>query len=254
MKPLNDKTVLVTGASGDIGYEIVRAIGALGGNVIAQWGNNLDRAISATAHIPAERKLLIHSDFSEEGSADRLWEEAVAWRGRVDVFVNNAAVMPEAGFDEPDHIWDEALSLALGVNVVQPMKLLNRAVNHFSRLGGGIIVTMSSWSSQRGSGNSRLAAYAASKAATATATKTIARAYARENILAYCIAPGPVDTRMTHQSALSQGGLDEVRESLTIGDLVPPKELAEIVCFLARGSARHLTGATLDVNGATYIR
>ena len=53
---------------------------------------------------------------------------------------------------------------------------------------------------------------------------------------------------------MSQGGLDAVSQSLAIGELVAPAEIGSIVGFLASGSARHLTGATLDVNGATYIR
>ena len=127
-------------------------------------------------------------------------------------------------------------------------------MNHYLEAGGGIIVTLSSWAAQRGSDNPKLMAYAASKAATAAATKTIARSYAKDNVLAYCIAPGPVDTEMTRRSALNQGGIDNVLASLSMGQIVPPEEIAGIVCFLASGVARHMTGATLDVNGATYIR
>ncbi len=254
MTRLDDKTILVTGASGGIGSEIARLMGRRGANVIAQWGRNQDGAALATADIPDDRKLLIGADFSEPGAVGPLWNEALAWKGRIDVVVNNAAVMPEAGIDDTAADWDEAWDLALTVNVIQPTKLLRSAVKHYLAGDGGIIVTLSSWAAQRGSGNPKLAAYSASKAAMAAATKTIARSYARDNVLAYCIAPGPVDTEMTHRSVRNQGGMDKVLAGLSIGEIVPPVEVAEIACFLSSGAARHLTGATLDVNGATYIR
>lgn len=113
---------------------------------------------------------------------------------------------------------------------------------------------MSSWAAQRGSGNPKLAAYAASKASLAAVTKTMARAHAREGVLAYCIAPGPVYTDMTVRSAENQGGLEAVAAALVMGEMVPPAEVAELVTVLATGTHRHLSGATLDVTGASYIR
>ncbi len=254
MSNLEGQTILVTGASGGIGREIAKLVGKLGANVIAQWGNNLEGAREATADIPDDRKLLVQADFSSSDGADSLWEQAAMWRGRVNVLVNNAAIMPEAGIESSEPEWDDVWNRALTINVIQPAKLMKRAVNHYLEHGGGVIVSLSSWAAQRGSGNPRLLAYAASKAATAAATKTIARSYAKDNILAYCVAPGTVDTEMTRRSAPNQGGLEKVRAALSTGELVPPREVAEVVCFLAGGVARHLTGATLDVNGATYIR
>lgn len=251
---LENKTVLLTGASGGIGRETVRVLGAAGANVIAHWSRNQDAVAEAARHIPPERLLLVQADFTEPHGADDLWRQAIAWRGTVDVLVNNAGVMLEAGFDDKVELWDRAWETTFLVNVVHPIKLMRLAVNHFRSRGGGVLITMSSWSAQRGSGNPNLTAYAAAKAAVAAATKTIARTFARDNVLAYCVSPGPVDTDMTHRSALNQGGLESVLAGLAMGELVPPKEIAELVAFLATGASRHLTGATLDVNGATYIR
>ena len=85
-------------------------------------------------------------------------------------------------------------------------------------------------------------------------TKTIARAYAKENILAYIVAPGVVRTRLSENFAATQGGEAAVTANLAMGEWVPPSDIAELVAFLATGRCRHLTGATLDVNGATYVR
>jgi NAD(P)-dependent dehydrogenase (short-subunit alcohol dehydrogenase family) len=108
--------------------------------------------------------------------------------------------------------------------------------------------------STRGTANPGAIAYAASKAAISAATKTVARNYAAQGILAYVIAPGVVATQMSVDSAAKIGGVDAVTATLPMGEWVPPSDIAETAVFLASGRARHLTGATIDLNGAAYIR
>ncbi len=166
MPSLTGKTILVTGASKGIGAAIVRVLGAEGAHVIAHYGNDRAGAEASTADIPAERKHLIAADLADTGAVDRLWREAQAWRGRVDVLVNNAAVMRIAGgIDDSQDKWDEVWDEALAVNVLAPVRLMRHAVRHYRETGGGIIVTLSSWAAQRGPGNPALIAYASSKAA-----------------------------------------------------------------------------------------
>jgi len=97
-------------------------------------------------------------------------------------------------------------------------------------------------------------AYAASKGAIKAVAQSIARGYAKENIFTYIIAPGIVRTKMSVDFAKLQGGEDAVTESLAMREWVPPDEVGQLIAFLATGKVRHLTGATLDVNGASYIR
>jgi NAD(P)-dependent dehydrogenase (short-subunit alcohol dehydrogenase family) len=198
--------------------------------------------------------LLVQADFGEPRAAEELWQCAVAWKGRIDVTINNAAVMPQASVSDPDDVWRSAWKRALAVNVAAPADLIRYATTHYLESGGGVLITMSSWAAQRGSGDPHLIAYAASKASVAAVTKTIARAHARDNILGYCIAPGAVHTDMTVESARNQGGTKAVADALAMGELVPPDEIAELIAVLATGAHKHLSGATLDVNGATYIR
>jgi NAD(P)-dependent dehydrogenase (short-subunit alcohol dehydrogenase family) len=84
--------------------------------------------------------------------------------------------------------------------------------------------------------------------------KTVARAYAKNGIYAYLIAPGIVRTAMSEASAKSLGGEEAVTATLAMGEWVPPLEIANLVAFLASGKNIQMTGATFDVNGATYIR
>ncbi len=255
MFELTGKTILLTGASKGIGAAIAQSLGAAGAHLIAQYGGDRKGAEAATRDIPPDRVKLIAADLATTAEADRLWREAMAWRGRIDVLINNAAVMRlKGGITDDDATWDAVWDEALRVNTLSPARLMRHAVRHYLEVGGGTLVTMSSWAAQRGPGNPALIAYAASKGAILSATRTIARNYAKNNILAYVVAPGVVRTRLSEQAAEATGGEAAVTAGLAMGEWVPPGDIASLVTFLSSGTCRHLTGATLDINGASYIR
>ena len=255
MTDLTGKTVLVTGASKGIGAEIAAAIGKAGAYLVAHYGGDRTGAEQSTRSLPQDRVKLIGADLKDKSAVDRLWKESLAWRGRIDVVVNNAAVMRIAGgIEDSDENWDTVWDEALQVNVLAPVRLMRHAVRHYLEKGGGALITISSWAAQRGPGNPALIAYAASKGAVLSATKTIARNYANKNVLAYVIAPGVVQTRLSEQAAAAAGGVAAFTANLAMGEWVPPSDIGSLAVFLASGTCRHLTGATLDVNGASYIR
>lgn len=254
MHDLTGRTVLVTGASRGIGAACVRALGAAGADVVAHYGSSEDGAREAVAGLGADRSALVRADLSVAGAARGLWREAVGWRGRIDVLVLNAAVMPETPWDASDEDWDAAWEHTLRVNVLEPASLVREAVRHFLAEGGGTIVTMSSWAAQRGSAIPSLTAYASSKSALHTLTQTVARNHARDGVLAYVVAPGIVATRLSKISAATRGGVEAVNAALAMGEMVPPEEVGDLVAWLATGTCRHLTGATIDVNGASNVR
>jgi NAD(P)-dependent dehydrogenase (short-subunit alcohol dehydrogenase family) len=160
----------------------------------------------------------------------------------------------EGGFEESTEQWDEVWERTMRVNVLAAARLLRRAVLHFLGEGGGTIITLSSWAAQKGVTNPSTIAYGASKAAVHNATQTIARAHAADGILAYIIAPGVVRTRLSESFAESMGGEEAINAGLAMGEWVPPDDIAQTAVFLASGVARHLSGATLDINGASYVR
>ena len=254
MIDLSGKTVLLTGASRGIGAATATVLGAAGACLVAHCGENRAGAQEATRDVPPERRMLVEVDFAVPGSGRELWERAVAWRGRVDVVVLNAAVMPETPIDADDAHWDATWDHVLQVNLREPANLIREAVRHFREIGGGIIVTMSSWVAEQGSAIPQLTAYAASKAAIRAMTQTVARNHAKDGVLAYVIAPGIVRTRMSEIAATTRGGEDAVMAILPLGEMVPPVEVANLVAFTASGLCRHLSGATLDINGAAYVR
>jgi NAD(P)-dependent dehydrogenase (short-subunit alcohol dehydrogenase family) len=254
MIDLTGKTILLTGASSGIGAATARVLGTAGASLIAHYAADRAGAERATSEIPADRKLLLSADFLRPGAGRALWSQALAWRGRVDVLVNNAAIMPDNGIDAPDEEWDEAWSQILRVNVVEPASLIRGAVRHYRDAGGGIIISMSSWAGQQGSAIPQLSAYAATKAAIKAVTQTMARVHGGDGVLTYVIAPGIAATQMSEISAAFRGGEDKVRAILPLGEMVPPDEVGALVAFLSSGLCRHLSGATLDVNGASYVR
>lgn len=253
MSDLSGKTVIVTGASKGIGAATAKAMIDAGANVIAHYGG--DRAGVETA--TAGKAHLIQADFTDMSAVDRFWQQAVeAAGGRIDVLVNNAGIMRQTGgIADPIEEWDSVWAEAMAVNVHAPARLLRHAVNRWLEAGEtGSIVAIGSWVTTRGTANPGAIAYAASKAAISAATKTVARNYAAQGILAYVIAPGVVRTQMSVDSAAKTGGEAAVTATLPMGEWVPPSDIAETAVFLASGRARHLTGATIDLNGAAYIR
>ena len=253
MSELTGKTVIVTGASKGIGAATATAMIEAGATVIAHYGNDrsgVEDATQGKAH-------LVQADFNDMEAVDRFWQEAVNIAGgRVDVLVNNAGIMRQTGgfadsIDEWDAVWAEAMT----VNVHAPARLMRHAVNRWlDAEEKGSIVGIGSWVTTRGTSHPGAIAYAASKAAISAATKTVARNYAAKGILAYVIAPGVVRTQMSVDTAVKLGGEDAVTATLPMGEWVPPEDIAETAVFLATGRARHLTGATIDLNGAAYIR
>ncbi|MBO67704.1 MAG: hypothetical protein CL398_05270 [Acidiferrobacteraceae bacterium] len=255
MEDLSQKTVLVTGASKGIGAEIVRHLAASNANVVAHYCNDANGMQDVASSIEGANIKPIQADFRNSEDVENLWAEAMEWRGGIDVLVNNAAIIRfSGGMDDTDSAWENTWDETLKVNVVAPCSLMRRAVPHFREKQHGIIISISSWVAYRGPGTPAMMAYAASKSAVMTATKTIARHYAEENVLAYVIAPGVVRTRMSEEFAANAGGEDIVTQSLAMKEWIPPSDLASLTVFLASGKCRHLTGATLDVNGASYMR
>ena len=254
MTDLTGKTVIVTGASKGIGAATAQAMLAAGARVIAHYGADRAGAQAAVAAAP-NRAHLIQADFADMAAVDSFWLAAAAV-GHVDVLVNNAGIMRQTGgIADPIADWDRVWAEAMAINTHAPARLLRHAVRHWlAAKTPGAIIGIGSWVTTRGTSNPGAIAYAASKAAISAATKTIARAHAKDGIMAYVVAPGVVRTQMSVDSAALTGGEAAVTATLPMGEWVPPAEIADLCVYLAGGTARHLTGATIDMNGAAYIR
>jgi NAD(P)-dependent dehydrogenase (short-subunit alcohol dehydrogenase family) len=182
-----------------------------------------------------------------------LWDQAVhALGGRVDVLVNNAGVYEAVGDDASDEEWQAAWARTMTVNLQASSDLSRLAIAHFRAHGGGRIVNVASRAGYRGDSPQHWH-YAASKAAMIGVTKTIARGYAAENILAYAVCPGFTVTEMTEEYLASRGG-EKILAEIPLGRVASAAEIGEIIRWLATDAPASATGSVIDANGASYVR
>ena len=177
---------------------------------------------------------------------------STASTGRVDVLINNAGVFEAAAIDLPDAAWSAAWARTMQVNLTAAAELCRLAVLHFMVHQGGRIVNVASRAAHRGDSPAHWH-YAASKAGMVAMTKTIARGYARDGVLAFAVCPGFTMTGMADDYLASRGG-DALLADIPLGRVALPDEIAEVVAFAALAAPPSMTGAVLDINGASYVR
>jgi NAD(P)-dependent dehydrogenase (short-subunit alcohol dehydrogenase family) len=252
MIDLKGKTVLVTGGSRGIGAAIVRAIAQAGGTTLLHYSASKGAAEAIQKEIGAAQCLLLKADLGQPDAAADLWQAATKVVPRIDVLVNNAGIFEPVTVEAETAAWREAWQRVLQVNLHAPAELAKLAILHFRKHGGGKIINIASRAAHRGDAPDQWP-YAASKGALVALTKTIARGFAKENVLAFAIAPGFTDTEMAY-TGLDQAGIDRIVADIPLGSMARPEECGALAAFLCSDQVRHLTGATFDINGASYVR
>ena len=252
MTDLKGKTVLVTGGSRGIGAAIVRAVAAAGANVLLHYGRSRAAAETVQKSVGAATCRLVQADLGEAGAAADLWRAATAAAPRIDVVVNNAGIFEPVSVDAASDAWNRAWANVMQVNLYAPAELCKLAIAHFREHGGGKIINVASRAAHRGDAPDQWP-YAASKGALVALTKTIARGFAKDNVLAFAIAPGFTETEMAY-TGLGEAGIKRVVAEIPLGSMASPEECGALAAFLCSDQVRHLTGATFDINGASYVR
>lgn len=240
MADLIGKTILVTGASRGIGAAIASGAAMAGARVLRH----------STGPGAAEDEAFLCEDLSAPDAGFRLFDKALKSAPRIDAIVNNAGVYLDSPLTAPRKAWRESWMRTHAVNVQAPADLCCAAIEHFRATGGGIVVNIASRAGHRGDAIDG-AAYAASKGAILAMTKTFARALAPENILFYALAPGWVETRMAPKDIEARR---KALADIPLGRVADPEEVAAMTIFLLNGRCASATGATFDINGASYVR
>ncbi|MEO6580079.1 MAG: SDR family oxidoreductase [Sphingomicrobium sp.] len=233
--------ILITGASRGIGAAALAALQSAGHRVVGQS--------------TAGSESLLDADFTDPDAPRRLWERAFErLAGRIDVLVNNAGIFEGVADNAGDEEWHAAWVKTLTVNLQASADLSRFAIAHFrsSEAPGGRIVNVSSRAAYRGDSPMHWH-YAASKAGMIAMTKSIARGYAAENILAFAVCPGFTATGMVEEYIASRGG-EKLLADIPLGRPASPDEVAETIRWLATEAPPSATGAVIDVNGASYVR
>ena len=226
--------ILITGASRGIGAAIAAALTSDATKIVALSSADGDLADPATP--------------------TRLWKHSLdRLDGRIDVLINNAGVFEANPLDSDDADWLANWNRTLQINLTASADLCRRAVLRWQeRQTAGRIVNIASRAAHRGDSPAHWH-YAASKAGMVAMTKTIARAYAKDGILAFAICPGFTMTGMADDYLASRGG-DKLLADIPLGRVAMPDEVAEMARWCALDAPASMTGAVLDVNGASYVR
>ena len=246
------KTALVTGGSRGIGKAVAEALAARGARVAINYLSNKEAAVATLAGMAGGPHVAIQADVSEPESVERLFEEAVAALGSIDIVVNNAGIyryhrIDEVEFDE----WRESWQEVLDTNLVGPANVCYHAARHMMENGGGRIVNVSSRGAFRGEPDGP--AYGASKAGLNAMSQSLALRLAPHDIFVGVVAPGFVETDLG--ARVLDGPLgDSVRAQSPLNRVARPEEVAYAVLFLASTGSEFSTGTIIDVNGASYLR
>ena len=230
--------ILLTGASRGIGAATLDALMKAGHRVAGQStkGDNG----------------LIAGDFANPDAPRLAWDSALGQLGTIDVLINNAGIFEGVDIDCSDEEWHAAWTRTLAVNLQSSADLCRLAIRHFREKGGGRIVNVASRAAFRGDSPNHWH-YAASKAGIVAMTRSIARGYAAENILAFAVAPGFTVSEMTEEYLTGRGGAQIVAD-IPLGRVASTVEVAETIRWLATEAPPSATGTVIDVNGASYVR
>ena len=230
--------ILLTGASRGIGAATLDHLRSAGHRV--------------AGHSSKGGEGLIAAEFTDPAAPRALWDAALAELGSIDVLVNNAGVFEAIADDADDAAWHAAWARTLTINLQASADLCRLALAHFRERGGGRIVNVASRAAYRGDSPQHWH-YAASKAGMIAMTKSIARGYAGENVLAFAVCPGFTMTGMAEDYLDSRGGA-KLLADIPLGRVAEAAEIAETIRWLSVDAPPSATGAVIDVNGASYVR
>jgi 2-deoxy-D-gluconate 3-dehydrogenase len=243
---LNGRVAIVTGGNGGIGLAMAKGLAEAGAAVLVA-GRSADKNEHAVGEIVAGggQAASLVADLLDESSGARLVEEAVAGFGRVDILVNNAGINIRK---RPEDYTAEEWHTVLDSNLTSAFFCARAAYPELKRNGGGKVINIGSIASLFGA--THFAAYGASKGGVVQLTKSLAVAWAADNIQVNAILPGWIDTDLTERARAEIPGLNErVLARTPAARWGAPAELAGIAVFLAGGASDFITGAAIPVDG-----
>jgi 3-oxoacyl-[acyl-carrier protein] reductase len=241
---LSGQAALVTGGSRGIGLAIAQALHSAGARV-AIAARDLDRAQQAARGL-GDGAVAVACDVADSGQVERAQAEAEAAVGGISILVNNAGltrdnILMRLGDDEWDAVLDANLKGAFHTTRACIKGMMKRRQGRIINITSIVGLT----------GNKGQANYAASKAGLVGFTKSVAREYASRGITANCVAPGYIETDMTN--ALPEAARKALLDSIALGRLGQPGDVAGAVLFLASDLASYVTGQVLVVDGGMVI-
>ena len=243
---LTGRVAIVTGGNGGIGLGMARGMAAAGASIVVA-ARNREKSLRSVADLEGlgARAAAIEVDVSDEASVNALVTEAAGRFGRLDVLVNNAGTNVRK---RPEEMSLDEWRLVIETNLTSAFMLSKAVYPHMQASGGGKIINIGSMMSIFGTAFTP--AYASSKGGIVQLTKSLAAAWARDNIQVNAVLPGWIDTDLTTAAREQVPGLHEwVLARIPEGRWGTGDDLAGIAVFLASAASDYVTGTAIPVDG-----
>lgn len=243
---LNGKTALVTGASRGIGRAIALRLAEDGANVAVIYAGSADKAEAVVNEITAlgVNAKAYRCNVADSAAVNETVKVVTNDLGKIDILVNNAGITRDGLMLR---MKDEDFDAVLDTNLKGAFNMIRACYSGFVRKKSGRIINISSVSGIMG--NAGQANYSASKAGVIGLTKSVARELASRGITCNAVAPGFIQTDMTE----NLGDNNPLLNSIPLGRMGKPEDIAAAVAFLASDSAAYITGEVLKVDGGLAI-
>ena len=243
---LNGKTALVTGASRGIGRAIALRLAEDGANVAVIYAGSADKAEAVVNEITAlgVNAKAYRCNVADSAAVNETVKAVTNDLGKIDILVNNAGITRDGLMLR---MKDEDFDAVLDTNLKGAINMIRACYSGFIRKKSGRIINISSVSGIMG--NAGQANYSASKAGVIGLTKSVARELASRGITCNAVAPGFIQTDMTE----NLGDNNPLLNSIPLGRMGKPEDIAAAVAFLASDSAAYITGEVLKVDGGLAI-
>ena len=250
----HEKRVVVTGGVGGVGQALVKLFAREGAQVL--FTDRSEEDCSEFCKLLEQKGLITHyiaGDLRNKIHCESVIETAVKQLGGIDILLNNAGIIPRGTILETtDDMWFSAMD----VNLNAAFFLCRAAIPHMQQAGGGAIVnTSSTWGVYPGPAH---VAYCTSKGALAALTKNLGRDHAPDNIRVNAVCPNEIDTPMLRSGFVRRGidpenAIEELGKTVPLGHVAKPKEIADVIAFLASAEAGYICGETVEVSGAKPV-
>ena len=247
-----DKVVLITGGARGIGRAAAMAFAREGARVAINYRANTEAANACLELLEGGGHRAYKADLANPEAIEQMVEQVEGHFGRIDVLVNNAGIHETHPIDKVDYeAWQRTWQETIGVNLVGAANITYCVARHMIRAGKGQIVFVSSRGAFRGEPDQP--AYGASKAGMNQMAQSLAQKLAPYGIFCGVVAPGFVETDLAREILEGPRG-PGIRAQSPFQRVARPEEVAHAILFLSEEKSLFLSGAIVDVNGASYLR